>query len=156
MAAKERHAHYSHLSLSAISVLLALALAAWEVYFFWEGGRNLLGPLSGFLWIFSPDRLGFDMAWFILFYLSFQLISIPFALGHRDQFIGVLDGLSSVVPLMVAVVAIASHPEMMRTEGRWEAAILLVLVNLSDLIGGFAITIALSRRAIGFGSPVRA
>ena len=156
MAARERKVHYAHLSLSGMSVLLALALAVWEVYFFWEGGRNLFGPLSGSVGVFMPERLGFNMAWLILAYLSFQLISIPFALSYREQFIGVLDGLASVVPLMVAVVAIASHPEVMRTEGRWEAAALLVLMNLADLVGGFAITIALSRRAVGFGSPVRA
>jgi hypothetical protein len=139
-----------------MSVLLALVLAVWEVYFFWEGGRNLFGPLGGSLGVFVPDRLGFNMAWLILAYLSFQLISIPFALSYREQFIGVLDGLASVVPLMVVVIAIASQPEVMRTEGRWEAAVLLVLMNAADLVGGFAITIALSRRAVGFGSPVRA
>jgi hypothetical protein len=96
------------------------------------------------------------MAWLVLFYLSFQLVTIPFAMTYREQFIGVLDGLASVVPLLVAAVAIVGHPELLKTEGRWEAAILLVLVNLADLIGGFAITMALSRRAIGFGSPVRA
>jgi hypothetical protein len=64
--------------------------------------------------------------------------------------------LASVVPLIVAAVAIIGHPELLRTEGRWEAAILLALISLADLIGGFAITIGLSRRTIGFGAPAAA
>ena len=55
-----------HLSLSGISVLLALALALWEIYFFWGGGRNLLG-LDGTLGAFTPNRLGFNMAWLVFF-----------------------------------------------------------------------------------------
>jgi hypothetical protein len=156
MAARQKTAHIAHFSLSGISVLFALALAVWEMYFFWEAGRGLFGSLSGSLGFFTADRLGFNMAWLVLFYLSFQLVTIPFAMTYREQFIGVLDGLVSVVPLLVAAVAIVGHPELLKTEGRWEAAILLVLVNLADLVGGFAITMALSRRAIGFGSPVRA
>jgi hypothetical protein len=132
-----------HLSLSGISVLMALALAAWEVYFFWDAGSN---------GIFPPDRLGFNMAWLIFFYLSFQLVSIPFSIGYRERFVGVLDGLASVVPLVIACVAIIGHPELLATPGRWEAAILLLLVSAVDLVGGFAITIGLSRRTIGFGT----
>lgn len=45
-----------HLPLSGISVLLALA--AWEIYFFWSAGRNLF-RLDGTLGLFTPDRLGF-------------------------------------------------------------------------------------------------
>jgi hypothetical protein len=148
-----RTAPGAHLSLSGISVLMALGLALWEVYFFWGAGRNVFG-LDGTLGIFTPDRLGFNMAWLVFFYLAFQLVSIPFALSYREQFIGVLDGLASVVPLIVAAVAIVGHPELLRTAGRWEAAVLLVLVSTADLIGGFAITIGLSRRTIGFGAPL--
>jgi hypothetical protein len=148
----ERTGHEGHLSLSGISVLMALGLAIWEIYFFWGASRNLLG-LDGTLPIFTPERLGFNMAWLVYFYLAFQLISIPFSLSYREQFIGVLDGLASVVPLIVAAVAIIGHPELLQTEGRWEAAILLALISLADLIGGFAITIGLSRRTIGFGAP---
>jgi hypothetical protein len=144
--------HDVHLSLSGISVLLAMGLALWEIYFFWGAGRNLLG-LDGTLGFFTPDRLGFNMAWLVFFYLAFQLISIPFSINYRERFIGVLDGLASVVPLIVAAVAIIGHPELLQTEGRWEAAILLVLMSLADLVGGFAITIGLSRRTIGFGAP---
>lgn len=45
-----------HLPLSGISVLLALAPAFWEVYFFWGAGKNLFG-LNGTLELFTPDRL---------------------------------------------------------------------------------------------------
>jgi hypothetical protein len=153
MAAEKGKHKVSHFSLSGISVLLALGLAAWEVYFFWGAGRNLLGSLDGSVGVFTPDRLGFNMAWLVLVYLSYQLISIPFAMTYREQIIGVLDGLASVVPLLVAAVAMIGHPELLKTPGRWEAAVLLVLMSLADLIGGFAITIGLSRRTIGFGAP---
>lgn len=141
-----------HFSLSGLSVLLALLLAIWEIYFFWGAGRNLFG-LDETLGLFTPDRLGFNMAWLTLAYLGFQLISIPFAVTYREQIFGILDGLASVVPLLVAVVAIVGHPESLQTPARWEAAFLLVLVSLADLVGGFAITIGLSRRMIGFGAP---
>jgi hypothetical protein len=155
MAARRRAAHVAHFSLSGLSVLFALALAVWEMYFFWEAGRGLFGSLDGSLGLFTPERLGFNMAWLVFFYLSFQLISIPFSMSYREKFIGVLDGLASVVPLIIAAVAIIGHPDLLRTEGRWEAAMLIVFVNLADLIGGFAITMGLSRRTIGFGAPVR-
>jgi len=145
--------HSGRISLSGLSVIMALALAAWEVYFFWGADRGLLGSLDGKLGFFTPDRLGFNTAWLVLVYLSYQLISIPFAITYREQIIGVLDGLASVVPLMVAAVAIIGHPELLKTPQRWEAAVLLVSMSLADLIGGFAITIGLSRRTIGFGAP---
>jgi hypothetical protein len=155
MAARHKAAHVASISLSGLSVLFALTLAVWEMYFFWEAGRGLFGPLDGAIGIFTPARLGFNMAWLTLCYLSFQLISIPFSMTQREKMIGVLDGLASVVPLIVAAVAVIGHPELLKTEGRWEAAVLIVLVNLADLVGGFAITIGLSRRTIGFGAPAR-
>jgi hypothetical protein len=151
--AADKPQHGGHVSLSGLSVLMALGLAAWEVYFFWGADRGLMGPLDGKFGIFTPDRLGFNVAWLVLIYLSYQLISIPFAMTYREQIIGVLDGLASVVPLIVAAVAMVGHPELLKTTGRWEAAILLVFMSLADLIGGFAITIGLSRRTIGFGAP---
>jgi hypothetical protein len=39
-------------------------------------------------------------------YLSFQLISIPFAQGAQNRFIGVVDGLASVIPLGIVVVVL--------------------------------------------------
>lgn len=140
-----------HFSLSGFSLLLALALAACEVYFFWFAGRDVLGSLDGSVGIFTPDRLGFNMAWLVFFYLAYQLISIPFAVGYKEQALGVFDGLASVVPLVVVAIAIFDHSELLKTPGRWEAAILFALLSLADLVGGFAITIALSKRTIGFG-----
>ena len=145
----DRRSSEGHISLSGISVLMALALAAWEVYFFWGVGPNGGGDQVGLL---GPARLGFNMAWLIFFYLGFQLVSIPFSIGYKEQFVGVLDGLASVVPLVVACVAVIGHPELLNTPERWEAAILLLLVSAVDLVGGFAITIGLSRRTIGFGA----
>ena len=138
------------ISISGFSIFLALALAAWEYYFFWHGGQNLLGSLHGSLGWFTPDRLGFNMAWLITLYLTFQLISIPFALpASKDRFIGVLDGMASLVPLAVMVVVIFGKSELLGSGGRWEAAILLLFVNAADLFGGYAFNIALSRRMFG-------
>ena len=139
----------SHLSVSGLSVFLAMALAVWEIYFFFAGGS---GRFEGTLGLFTPDRLGFNMAWLILVYLSYQLISIPFALptaGHR--FIGVVDGMASLVPLVVALVVLFGKSELLATEGRWEAAILLACVSMADLFGGYAFNIALSRRIFDVG-----
>ena len=139
-----------HLSTASLSIVLALGLALWEVYFFFFAGNT--GRLGGTLGIFTPDRLGFNMAWLVLIYLSYQLISIPFALptaGHR--FIGVVDGMASLVPLVVVLVVLFGKPQLLNTEGRWEAAILLAGVNLADLFGGYAFNIALSRRIFDIG-----
>jgi hypothetical protein len=134
-------------SISGLSIFLALALAAWEVYFFWYGGQRLLGDLHGSLGWFTPDRLGFNLAWLVTLYLTFQLISIPFALpASKDRFVGVLDGMASLVPLAVMVVVVFGKPELLVTRERWEAAILLLVVNAADLFGGYAFNIALSRR----------
>jgi hypothetical protein len=67
----------SRFSLAGLSILFALGLALWEVYFFWFAeSLGLEGPLG----IFGPERLGFNMAWLVAIYLTFQLTSIPFAL----------------------------------------------------------------------------
>ena len=47
----------SHVSIAGLSVLFALGLAAWEVYFFWLGGTRFFGSLEGSVGIFTPDRL---------------------------------------------------------------------------------------------------
>src|SRR6266700_965585 len=94
-----------HLSVSGMSIALALALALWEWYFFWFARKHIAGQLEGTLGLFIPERLGFNLAWLVCFYLSFQLISIPFALpATRDRFIGVVDGMASIVPLGVVAV----------------------------------------------------
>ncbi|MGP0091267.1 MAG: hypothetical protein ACLPKB_15115 [Xanthobacteraceae bacterium] len=142
-----------HFSLSGGSVLAAILLTLIEVYFFWFAGQDALGPLDGKLGFFTPDRLGINMAWLVFVYLAFQLISIPFAMADREHFIGVIDGLASVLPLVVAVVGIFQRFETLKTGDRGEVAVLMVLVSLADLIGGYAITLGLSRRTIGFGGP---
>ena len=139
-----------NLSVSGLSTTLAMGLALWEGYFFFFAGNT--GRLAGTLGIFTPDRLGFNMAWLVLVYLSYQLISIPFALptaGHR--FVGVVDGMASLVPLVVALVVLFGKSELLATEGRWEAAILLACVSMADLFGGYAFNIALSRRIFDVG-----
>jgi len=139
-----------NVSVSGLSTSLAMGLALWEVYFFFFAGSA--GRLGGTLGLFTPDRLGFNMAWLVLVYLSYQLISIPFTLptaGHR--FIGVVDGMASLVPLVVALVVLFGKSERLDTEGRWEAAILIACVSMADLFGGYAFNIALSRRIFDVG-----
>ena len=135
------------LSISGLSILFAVLLALWEVYFFGFAGQRLLGNLEGTLGWFTPDRLGSNMAWLVWAYLSYQLISIPFSLPRGGiRFIGVIDGLASLVPLSIAVVVVFGRHDLLGTGQRWEAAILLILVTATDLLGGYAFTIALSRR----------
>jgi|SRR5437868_1632973 hypothetical protein len=135
------------LSISGLSILFALLLAVWEVYFFGFAGHRLFGALEGTLGWFTPDRLGSNLAWLVWAYLSFQLISIPFSMPKAGgRFIGVLDGMASVVPLSIAVVVVFGRHNLLVTEQRWEAAFLLMFVTATDLFGGYAFTIALSRR----------
>ena len=134
-------------SVSGLSILMALALGLWELYFFLYGGR-WEGPLG---W-FTPDRLGFNLAWLALIYISFQLLSIPFALrASKERFIGVVDGLASIVPLGIALIVIAGKPELLQTAQRWEAAFLLLFISTVDLFGGYTFNIALSRRMMDVG-----
>jgi hypothetical protein len=46
------------LSISGLSILFALLLAVWEVYFFGFAGHRVFGALEGTLGWFTPDRLG--------------------------------------------------------------------------------------------------
>jgi len=136
-----------HLSMSGMSILLALVLALWEWYSFWFSGKHVAGQLEGTLGLFTPERLGFNLAWLTCFYLSFQLISIPFALpATKDRFIGVVDGMASIIPLGVVAVVLFGRSDLLGTHSRWEAAFLLLVVNAVDLFGGYAFNIALSRR----------
>jgi hypothetical protein len=139
-----------HLTISGLSTSLALLLALWEVYFFFYAGS--FGQLGGTLGWFMPERLGFNMAWLTLIYLSYQLISIPFALPQAgSRFIGVVDGMASLVPLVIVFVVMFGRPQLLNTAGRWEAALLLVGVCMADLFGGYAFNIALSRRIFDVG-----
>jgi hypothetical protein len=141
-----------NLSVSGMSILAALSLAAWELYFFLYAGTNLMGSLEGKVGFFTPDRLGFNLAWLSSLYLSFQLISIPFAQGAQNRFIGVVDGLASVIPLGIVVVVLFGKQELLRSTQHWEAAFLLLFVNAVDLFGGYTFNIALSRRMFDVGA----
>jgi hypothetical protein len=135
------------LSISGLSILFALLLAVWEVYFFGFAGHRLFGALEGKLGWFTPDRLGSNLAWLVWAYLSFQLISIPFSMPKAGgRFIGVIDGMASIVPLAIAVIVVFGRHNLLITGQRWETAILLMFVTATDLFGGYAFTIALSRR----------
>jgi hypothetical protein len=95
------------LSNSGLSILLALLLALWEVYFFGFAGQRLFGALEGTLRWFTPDRLGSNLVGLVWIYLSFQLVSIPFSVPKAgSRFIGVLDGMASIVPLSIALVVV--------------------------------------------------
>jgi hypothetical protein len=136
-----------HVSIAGLSVLFALGLAAWEVYFFWFAGTWKIA--EGALGWFTPDRLGFNMAWLAAIYLTFQLLSIPFSLPSAlSRFIGVVDGMASLVPLAVVLIAVFGKPHLIETRPRWEAAFLLIFVTLVDLFGGYMFNIALSRRTM--------
>ena len=139
-----------NLSISELSIFMALALGLWEYYFFFYGGRQE-GPLG---W-FTPDRLGFNLAWVTIVYISFQLLSIPFALrAARERFIGVVDGMASLVPLGITVIVIFGKPELLGTWQRWEAAFLLLFVAAVDLFGGYTFNLALSRRMMDVAGPI--
>ena len=133
-----------HLSVAGLSIFLALALAAWELYFFWYAGTQA--------W-FTPERLGFNMAWLVAIYLSYQLISIPFTIpAAGSRFVGVVDGMVSLVPLAIVLIVVFGKPELLETPQRWEAALLLIFVTLVDLFGGYTFNIALSRRTMDVGT----
>jgi hypothetical protein len=138
-----------NLSVAGTSILFALGLAVWEVYFFWfaEEFRGLEG-----FGLFSAERLGFNMAWLAAIYLTFQLISIPFSLpSAASRFTGVLDGMASLIPLAVVLVVVFGKPHLLGTWQRWEAAFLLIFITAVDLFGGYTFNIALSRRTMDVG-----
>jgi len=140
------------LSVAGASILFALGLAAWEIYFFWYAGSfRELG-----MGLFASDRLGFNMAWLAALYLTYQLISIPFSLPSAgNRFIGVVDGMASLVPLAVVLIVVFGKPELVGTPQRWEAALLLIFITVVDLFGGYTFNLALSRRTMDVtpGSP---
>jgi len=135
------------LSVSGMSVLFALALAVWEVYFFWYAGS--FKSMEGMIGLFMEERLGFNMAWLAAIYLTFQLISIPFSQPSAgSRFIGVVDGMASLVPLAVVLIVVFGKPHLLGTSQRWEAAFLLIFITMVDLFGGYTFNIALSRRTM--------
>ena len=105
--------------------------------------------LDGTLGLFTADRLGFNMAWLAAIYLTFQLISIPFALpSATSRFIGVAHGMASLVPLTVVLIVVFGKPHLIGTAPRWEAAFPLIFITMVDLFGGYTFNIALSRRTM--------
>jgi hypothetical protein len=135
------------LSLSGLSIAFALGLALWEWYFFFVVSPPPLENVAARLGVFAPTRLGFNLAWLGVVYLTSQLISIPFALpAARGRFIGVVDGMASLMPLAVVLIVVFGKPYLLSTPERWETAFLLMFVNVVDLFGGYAFNIALSRR----------
>jgi hypothetical protein len=74
-------------------------------------------------------------------------------MGGRERFVGVLDGMASVVPLGVSLVVIFGKPELVRTPERWEAAFLFLSIAAIDLFGGYMFNIALSRRTMDVAGP---
>ncbi len=143
------------LSLSGLSIAFALGLALWEWYFFFVVSPPPLENVAARLGVFTPTRLGFNLAWLGVVYLTYQLISIPFALpAARGRFIGVVDGMASLVPLAVVLVVVFGKPYLLSTPERWETAFLLMFVNVVDLFGGYAFNIALSRRIFDVNPPL--
>ena len=142
-----------HLSVAGLSVLFALGLAAWEVYFFWYAGS--FKNMEGIFGLFTGERLGFNVAWLCAIYLTYQLLSIPFSLpSGLNRFMGVVDGMASLVPLAVVLIVVFGKPELVGTAPRWETAVLLIFVTMVDLFGGYTFNIALSRRTMDVGPPV--
>jgi hypothetical protein len=124
-----------HISIAGLSVLFALGLAVWEVYFFWFAGS--FKSVNGMLGLFTGERLGFNMAWLCAIYLTYQLISIPFSLpSGANRFMGVVDGMASLVPLAIVVIVVFGKPELLSTPQRWETAFLLIFITLVDIFGG--------------------
>jgi hypothetical protein len=114
-----------------------------------------LENVAASLGVFTPTRLGFNLAWLVVVYLTYQLLSIPFALpAARGRFIGVVDGMASLVPLAVVLIVVFGKPHLLGTPERWETAILLICVTVVDLFGGYAFNIALSRRMVDVGPPL--
>jgi hypothetical protein len=64
--------------------------------------------------------------------------------------------MASLVPLGVTLVVIFGKPEYLGTPERWEAAFLFLCVTATDLLGGYAINIALSRRMMDVAGPTTA
>jgi hypothetical protein len=136
-----------HISVAGLSVLFALGLAAWEVYFFWYAGS--FKNMEGIFGLFTGERLGFNVAWLCAIYLTYQLLSIPFSLpSGLNRFMGVVDGMASLVPLAVVLIVVFGKPELIGTAPRWETALLLIFITMVDLFGGYTFNIALSRRTM--------
>lgn len=136
-------------AVASFSICMALGLAAWQIYYFWFAGRGVMGPLEGSVGLFTPDRVGLNVAWLCVIYLTLQLLSIPFAVSSPGgRFSSVLDGMASIVPLFVVVIYLLGGLGATFDRTKFEVALILVVVNLVDLFGGYVFTISLSRRSV--------
>jgi hypothetical protein len=70
----------------------------------------------------------------------------------KGRFIGIIDGIASLLPLLIVVVVVFGKSQLLTTPEKWQAAFLLMLVTLTDLFGGYAFNIALSRRMVDIGT----
>src|SRR5262249_52215461 len=146
------------LSLAGLSVLFALGLALWEVYFFWFAGS--FPSVNGMLGLFTAERLGFNLGGLAAVFLTVQLTSVPFPLASAPR--RLLRGGGGRGPVAAARGRVLpgvrdpdlfGKPHLIGTEPRWEAAFLLIFITLVDLFGGYTFNIALSRRTMDV-SPV--
>jgi len=62
--------------------------------------------------------------------------------------------MASLVPLAVVLVVVFGKSYLLGTSERWETAILLMVVNVVDVFGGYAFNIALSRRIVDVNPPL--
>ena len=62
-----------HLSLSGLSIAFVLGLALWEGYFFFVVGTPPLESVAARLGFFTPNRLGLNLAWLVIVYLTYHL-----------------------------------------------------------------------------------
>src|SRR5262249_35526748 len=107
------------------------------------------------LGVFTPTRLGLNLAWLGVVYLTYQLISIPFALpAASGRFVGVVDGMASLVPLAVVLIVLFGTAYLLGTPDRCETAVLLMFANVVDWFGGYAFNTALSRRMVDVTPPL--
>jgi len=113
-----------HLPISGLSIAFASELALWEWYCFLVAGTHRLGSWEGSLGLFTPNRLGSNLAWLVAVYLTYQLLSIPCVLPTaKGRFIGVVDERASLVPLAVVLAVVFGKPHLLGTPQRWETAI---------------------------------
>ena len=109
--------------------------------------------MEGSVGLFTPDRLGFNLAWLGAIYLTFQLLSIPFALptgGNPIRRRGRRHGLAGAARGRAGGGVRQARAASARRSA-WEAAFLLIFMTMVDLFGGYMFNIALSRRTMDVG-----
>jgi len=56
------------------------------------------------------------------------------------RFVGVVDGLASLIPLAIVLIVVFGKPHLLGTPQRWEAAWLLIFITMVDIFGGYTST----------------